>query len=85
MSRSKTPFCMDHPDIGPELRAMVPTAVTAIRQALERGRADRAAVDMARWVLTTVAEGDAEGKASKEAADGLELEGALLQLVPGGK
>ena len=85
MSRAKTPFCMDPPDIGPALKGMVPLACSTIQQALERGKADRAAVDMARWVLTTVAEGDAAGKVGKEAEQGLELEGALLQLVPGGK
>ena len=72
---------MDHPVIAEELREMVPQACTTIRQALERGKADRAAVDMARWVLSTVAEGDAENSAGKAAQEAIELDGALLKLV----
>jgi len=84
MSRAKTPFCMNHPDIAPGLKGMVPLALKCVEEALVRGRADRAAVDTARWVLATVAEGEEEKVKQEQPAEQAELM-ETLQVLRGGR
>tara|TARA_R110002096_G_scaffold357743_1_gene550956 strand:+ start:142 stop:399 length:258 start_codon:yes stop_codon:yes gene_type:complete len=84
MSRAKTPFCMLHPDIAPGLKGMVPLALKCVEEALVRGRADRAAVDTARWVLATVSEGEQE-KLQEELPEERKELMDTLQLLRGGR
>ena len=70
-----------HPDIGPQLRALVPSAINVIRSALERQKGDKATTDLAKWVLSEAAQ-DERGKiASMEEAE----VSKTLHLLRGGR
>lgn len=72
---------INHPTIGPELRALVPAAIDCIRSALDRKKGDRVAVDAAKYVLNEVAQG-IEGEVARE--DRTQLDNTL-HLLRGGR
>jgi len=72
---------INHPTIGPELRALQSAAIDCIRTVLERKKGDRVALEAAKFVLNEVANG-AEGKAAGEERDQLDK---TLHLLRGGR